>query len=102
MRVGITDFAQDALGDIVFVQLPERATTVTAGEPLRRGRVDQERVARSTPRSPARWRPATTQLDDTPELINTDPYGEGWLVEIEPADPTALERSARRRRVRAS
>jgi len=90
VRVGITDFAQDALGDIVFVQLQEVGTTVNASEPF--GEVE------STKSVSELYAPVTgtivarnEMLTDAPELINNDPYGAGWLVEIAPADRTALD-----------
>lgn len=89
VRVGITDFAQDALGDIVFVQLPEPGTAINASEAI--GEVE------STKSVSELYAPVTGKvvarnelLVDTPELINTDPYGSGWMFEIEPADRTAL------------
>jgi glycine cleavage system H protein len=88
-RVGITDFAQDALGDIVYVQLPDVGTPVKSGEPL--GEVESTKSVSEI------YAPLTgtvvgrnDQLVDTPELINTDPYGAGWLVEINPASGTDL------------
>ncbi|HYN95999.1 MAG TPA: glycine cleavage system protein GcvH [Pilimelia sp.] len=85
LRVGITDFAQEALGDIVFVQLPEPGTAVRAGESL--GEVESTKSVSEI------YAPLTgtvvgrnEQLADAPELLNTDPYGAGWLVEIEPED----------------
>jgi glycine cleavage system H protein len=89
VRVGITHFAQDSLGDIVFVQLPDPGTEVTAGEPL--GEVEStksvsEIYAPITGRVVAR----NDDLENDPGVINTDPYGAGWLIEIEPADPAAV------------
>jgi glycine cleavage system H protein len=88
VRVGITDYAQDALGDIVFVQLPEPGSTVEAGEPL--GEVESTKSV-SDIYAPVSGTVVARNdsLTDTPELINTDPYGAGWMIEIEPADPTA-------------
>jgi glycine cleavage system H protein len=90
VRVGITDFAQDALGDIVFVQLPEVGTAVNASEPF--GEVESTKSVSEI------YAPVTgtivarnEMLADAPELINNDPYGAGWLVEIEPADRSALD-----------
>ena len=90
VRVGITGYAQDALGDIVFVSLPAAGTAVSAGDAL--GEVestksvsdvyaplDGEVVARNE------------ELSSTPELINSDPYGDGWLVEIRISGPAALD-----------
>jgi glycine cleavage system H protein len=86
VRVGITDFAQDALGDIVYVQLPDPGTTVKAGEAF--GEVE------STKSVSELYAPVTgtvvarnDQLADQPELVNSDPYGAGWLIEIEPSEP---------------
>jgi glycine cleavage system H protein len=88
VRVGITDFAQDALGDIVFVQLPEPGSTVEAGQPL--GEVESTKSV-SDIYAPVSGTVVARneQLTDRPELINTDPYGSGWMIEIEVADPSA-------------
>lgn len=90
VRVGITHFAQDALGDVVFVQLPEVGATVTAGEAL--GEIE------STKSVSELYAPVSgtvvarnDRLADAPETVNQDPYGEGWLVEIAPDDPSAIE-----------
>ena len=89
-RVGITDFAQDALGDIVYVQLPDPGTAVRAGESL--GEVESTKSVSEI------YAPLTgtvtsrnERLGTEPELINTDPYGEGWLVEIEPEAATSVD-----------
>jgi glycine cleavage system H protein len=89
VRVGITDFAQDALGDIVYVDLPETGAAVTAGEPF--GEVESTKSA-SEIYAPVGGTVVARndQLGDAPELINSDPYGAGWLIEIEVADPAAL------------
>jgi glycine cleavage system H protein len=86
VRVGITDFAQDALGDIVYVQLPDPGTAVETGQAF--GEVESTKSVSEI------YAPLTgtvvasnSRLADEPELINADPYGEGWLVEIEPTDP---------------
>ena len=92
VRIGITDHAQDALGDIVFVQLPEIGDEVTAGAPL--GEVESTKSV-SDFYSPVNGVVAARNdaLADTPETVNSDPYGAGWLVEIRVAggdgDPTA-------------
>lgn len=89
VRVGITDFAQDALGDIVYVQLPEVGDDVTAGDAF--GEVES---TKSVSEIYAPISGEVTSINqavvDNPELINTDPYGGGWLVEIRPADPAAV------------
>lgn len=89
VRVGITDFAQDALGDIVFVQLPDAGTAVRAGEAF--GEVESTKSV-SEIYAPVSGTVVARndQLADEPELINSDPYGAGWLIEIEPADGSDL------------
>ncbi len=90
IRVGITDYAQEALGDIVFVSLPAAGTAVTAGQPL--GEVESTKSV-SDIYAPVTGtvRNRNESLDSQPELVNTDPYGEGWLLEIEVADDSVLE-----------
>jgi glycine cleavage system H protein len=90
VRVGITHFAQDALGDIVYVQLPEEGAAVAAGEAF--GEVESTKSVSEI------YAPVTgtvvarnEKLGEAPEVINTDPYGSGWLVEIAPSDPTAAD-----------
>ena len=89
VRVGITHFAQDALGDIVYVQLPEEGTAVQAGGSL--GEVESTKSVSEIYAPLAGTvvsRNAT--LADEPELINAEPYAAGWLVEIVPDDPAAV------------
>jgi len=80
--VGITDYAQDQLGDVVYVGLPEPGTAVTAGEPL--GEVESTKSV-SDIYSPVTGRVLEKNVaaEQTPELVNSDPYGDGWLVVIE-------------------
>lgn len=82
VRVGITDYAQQALGDIVFVQLPEPGTRVTAGEAV--GEVESTKSV-SDIFAPVSGTVAArnTALDEAPEAINTHPYDDGWLLDIE-------------------
>ncbi|PRY47508.1 glycine cleavage system H protein [Geodermatophilus tzadiensis] len=92
VRVGITDHAQDALGDIVFVQLPEVGAEVTPGNPI--GEVESTKSVSDVYSPVAGVVSAVNEtLTDTPETVNADPYGQGWLVEItvsgNGADPTA-------------
>lgn len=90
VRVGITDYAQDALGDVVFVDLPEAGTSVTAGQVL--GEVESTKSVSEIYAPVAGTVVAVNAaLADAPERINQDPYGEGWLCEIEPADPAAAD-----------
>jgi glycine cleavage system H protein len=83
--VGITDYAQDQLGDVVFVGLPEPGSEVTAGQPL--GEVESTKSV-SDVYSPVTGKVVEKNLEveQSPELINTDPYGKGWLVMIEPRE----------------
>ena len=83
VRIGITAYAQEALGDIVFVTLPQVGTTVRAGEPL--GEVESTKSV-SDIYAPVSGTVSARneQLDSRPELVNSEPYGEGWMVEIEP------------------
>jgi glycine cleavage system H protein len=89
VRVGITDYAQSALGDVVFVQLPDVGTEVTAGEPF--GEVESTKSVSDL------YAPVTAKvvavngdLESTPQLVNADPYGEGWLVDLQ-IDADSLE-----------
>ena len=90
VRVGITHFAQDALGDIVYVQLPDEGTKVQAGDSL--GEIESTKSV-SEIYSPLSGTVATRNatLTDEPELINAEPYAAGWLVEIVPDDPADID-----------
>jgi glycine cleavage system H protein len=90
VRVGITHFAQDALGDIVYVSLPEVGDTIEAGSTC--GELESTKSVSDV------YAPVTGKvvarndaLDSSPELVNSDPYGEGWLFELVPSDPGALQ-----------
>ena len=88
-RVGVTDYAQQALGDVVYVQLPETGSTVTAGAAL--GEVESTKSVSEIYTPVTGTVVATNEaLADQPELINSDPYGAGWLVEIEPGADVEL------------
>lgn len=84
--VGITHYAQDQLGDVVFVGLPEPGTEVEGGKPL--GEVESTKSV-SDIYSPVSGRvlAKNAEVEADPELINSDPYGAGWLVELEPSEP---------------
>jgi glycine cleavage system H protein len=89
VRVGITDFAQDALGDVVYVSLPEVGAEVIAGQAF--GEVESTKSVSDV------YAPVTGTvverngaLEDKPELVNEQPYGDGWLVAIEPSDAAEL------------
>ncbi|MGW9415230.1 glycine cleavage system protein GcvH [Arthrobacter cupressi] len=90
VRIGITDFAQDALGDVVYVQMPEPGTTITGNEVV--GEVESTKSVSDI------YAPVSGEviarndaLDSDPALINSDPYGDGWLLEIKLAEADAVE-----------
>ena len=88
-RVGITDYAQDALGDVVYVDLPEVGTAVRAGDAF--GEVESTKSV-SDVFSPVDGTIVERNplIEDRPELVNEQPYGDGWLVLVEPSDPGAV------------
>jgi len=90
VRIGITDHAQEALGDIVFVTLPSVGAAVEAGQSL--GEVESTKSV-SDIYAPLSGEVAARNdvLDARPELVNADPYGEGWMLELRLADPHAVE-----------
>lgn len=90
VRVGITEYAQDALGDVVFVQLPDVGTVVDAGGVL--GEIESTKSV-SELYAPVSGTVVTVNeaLVDAPEEVNADPYGAGWICELEPADPGQLD-----------
>lgn len=93
VRVGITDFAQSALGDVVFVQLPEAGSQIGAGESF--GEVESTKSVSDL------FAPVTAKviavngdLESSPDLLNSDPYGAGWLLDLQvdvSTDPDALD-----------
>jgi glycine cleavage system H protein len=90
VRVGITDYAQDQLGDIVYVSLPEVGETIASGSTC--GELESTKSVSDV------YAPVTGEivarneaLDATPELVNNDPYGGGWLFEVVPSDPGQVE-----------
>ena len=88
--VGITDHAQEALGDLVFVELPEMQRDVNAGDVCA---VVESVKAASDVYSPIAGNVAAvnTALDESPELVNEEPYGKGWLFRLTPVSPADLE-----------
>lgn len=90
VRVGITAFAQDALGDVVYVSLPNVGDTVSAGDAC--GEVESTKSV-SDLYAPLEGEVVAVneQLDANPELVNSDPYGEGWMYELKLADSSATE-----------
>ena len=90
IRVGISDYAQDALGDIVYVDLPEVGAKVEVGEIV--AEVESTKsVGEIYAPVTGRIAAANTALDETPELVNQDPYGAGWLFEVEPSAELASD-----------
>jgi glycine cleavage system H protein len=90
VRVGITSFAQEALGDVVYVSLPTVGDAVVAGDTC--GEVESTKSV-SDLYAPVSGEVTDVNgaLDATPELVNTDPYGEGWMYELRVTDAGALE-----------
>lgn len=89
-RIGITDYAQDALGDVVYVQLPQVGAVVVAGQSF--GEVESTKSV-SDVYSPVSGTVVAVNeaLASTPELLNTDPYGDGWVCELELSAPTEID-----------
>jgi glycine cleavage system H protein len=86
VRVGITDYAQDALGDVVYVDLPAVGTAVTSGQAV--GELESTKSVSEMYAPVAGSVVAVNEaLAEQPELLNDDPYGEGWLCEIEMSNP---------------
>jgi glycine cleavage system H protein len=89
--MGISHFAQDALGDIVFIDLPKVGASVTAGQQV--GEVESTKTT-STIYTPVSGTIAkvNTDLKDHPEVVNSDPYGKGWMAVIELSNPGEVEK----------
>ncbi|MCB8814044.1 glycine cleavage system protein GcvH [Desulfosporosinus shakirovi] len=87
---GITDHAQESLGDVVFVELPDIGTTVTAGKSY--GTVESVKAVSDIMASVSgRVVEVNTQVMDSPDLLNSEPYGEGWLIKVEAEDLSSLD-----------
>ena len=88
--MGISNFAQDALGDIVFIDIPKVGTTVAAGQQI--GEVESTKTTSSiyTPVS-GKIVNVNTDLKDHPEVVNADPYGKGWIAVIDLSDPGQID-----------
>lgn len=89
-KVGITDHAQSELGDVVFVELPSVGTTVAQGDTL--GTVESVKAV-SDVFAPVGGKvvEVNSELESSPEMINTDPHGAGWLVVMEASDPSQVD-----------
>jgi glycine cleavage system H protein len=90
-RIGITDYAQEALGDVVYVQVPTVGASVTAGDSF--SEVESTKSV-SDIYAPVSGTVVTVndQLSDGPDVLNSDPYGAGWICEIEMSDPADIDR----------
>ena len=90
LRIGITEYAQEALGDIVFVTLPAVGTELTSGQAF--GEVESTKSV-SDVYAPVAGTvvEVNTELSEAPQRLNEDPYGEGWICVIEPSDAAATE-----------
>lgn len=88
--VGITDYAQGELGDIVFIEFPEEGQTVVQGEPF--GTIEAVKAV-SDLIAPASGEviAINTDLEDSPETVNSDPYGDGWMIKVKMSAPAELE-----------
>jgi glycine cleavage system H protein len=90
VRMGISDFAQDALGDVVFVGVPEMGAVVNAGEPC--SEVESTKSVSDVNAPVSGTIVAVNEgLETNPELVNTDPYGEGWFAVIDASDTSELD-----------
>jgi len=90
VRVGITDYAQDRLGDITFVELPEVGDVFEGAKEF--GTLESTKAASDMMIPVAGTIAAVNEaLEDSPELVNQSPYGDGWIIEIKPADPGDLD-----------
>ena len=90
VRVGITDFAQDSLGDVVFVDLPDVGSSVAANEAV--GELESTKSVSEMYAPVSGTVVAINEaLADSPQLLNDDPYGDGWLCEIDMIDPAELD-----------
>lgn len=90
VTVGITDYAQEQLGDVVYLDLPDVGEAVTSGEPL--GEIESTKSV-SDIYSPVSGTVADVNIEcrDNPAAINQDPYGEGWMVVVDPEDPSEYD-----------
>lgn len=90
VRVGVTDYAQTQLGDVVYIQLPRLGDSVAAGQPV--GEIESTKSV-SDLFAPLEGEVVgrNDTLEDSPDLINSDPYGAGWMIEIKPAQPAAVD-----------
>ena len=90
VRVGVSDYAQDQLGDIVFVELPQPGTSFSKGDEF--GTVESVKAVAELYMPVGGEIVAVNQaLEDAPELLNKSPYQEGWIIQVKPSDPSELD-----------
>ena len=90
IRVGIDDYAQDQLGDVVFVELPQVGDTFAKGDAF--GSVESVKaVSELFMPVDGEISAINNNLEESPELVNTSPYEEGWMIDVKPEDPTQLD-----------
>ena len=90
VTIGITEFAQDSLGDVVFVEIPDQGSAVVAGESFTEIESTKSVSDIYAPVS-GTISEVNDALDEQPELLNNDPYGEGWICSIEMSDPSEFD-----------
>lgn len=90
VRIGISDYAQDQLGDIVFVEMPEVGDDFAKGDEI--GSLESVKaVSELYIPVGGEVTAVNEKLEDAPELINSDPFGDGWIIEVKPSDPAELD-----------
>ncbi len=89
--IGISDYAQDSLGDIVYLELPEQGATVKAGETF--GEIESVKsVSQLFSPVSGEVSEVNSELVNQPEMINSDPYDKGWMIKVKMADPSELDK----------
>ena len=91
VTIGITEFAQEQLGDVVYLELPAEGTALTAGQPF--GEIESAKtVAELFAPITGELIAINGELEERPELVNDDPYGDGWIVRARLSDPAELDK----------
>ena len=91
VTIGITDFAQDQVGDVVYLELPPDGAALTAGEPF--GEIESAKtVAELFAPVSGELVATNAELEERPELVNESPYGDGWIVRVRVSDPAELDK----------
>jgi glycine cleavage system H protein len=90
IKVGISDYAQDQLGDIVYVEVPQVGDTFSKGDEF--GTVESVKaVSEMYVPVGGKVTAVNEKLEDGPEIVNADPYGEGWMIEVAPSEPAEMD-----------